>query len=86
MQGFCTHPHQPTICSGSWLTLTHARLLPAGQNAGQVCVCHTRAIVHESVKDKLVEKLSKEINLIPFAVDPVRKPALSPPSRCFAPA
>jgi betaine-aldehyde dehydrogenase len=24
------------------------------QNAGQVCVCHTRAIVHESVKDKLL--------------------------------
>jgi betaine-aldehyde dehydrogenase len=23
-------------------------------NAGQVCVCHTRAIVHESVKDKLL--------------------------------
>lgn len=89
MQGFCTHPPSATtISSESWLALTHARLLPAGQNAGQVCVCHTRAIVHESVKDKLVEKLSKEINLIPFAVDPVRKPSLSFSVllRCFDPA
>eukprot|EP01045_Picozoa_sp_COSAG04_P007149 COSAG04_NODE_366_length_15829_cov_10.434075_5_plen_139_part_00 len=78
MQGFCAHqPSTATICSESWLTSTRARLLSAGQNAGQVCVCHTRAIVHESVKDKLVEKLSKEINLIPFAVDPVRNPGLS---------
>ena len=86
MQGFCTHPPSTaTISSESWLTPIRARLLPAGQNAGQVCVCHTRAIVHESVKDKLVEKLSKEINLIPFAVDPVRKsrPLFSVLLLCF---
>jgi betaine-aldehyde dehydrogenase len=38
------------------------------QNAGQVCVCHTRAIVHESVKDKLVAKLAAEVAAIPFAL------------------
>lgn len=44
------------------------------QNAGQVCVCHTRAIVHESVKDKLLEKLTSELALIPFATDPHAPP------------
>jgi acyl-CoA reductase-like NAD-dependent aldehyde dehydrogenase len=44
------------------------------QNAGQVCVCHTRAIVHESIKDKLLEKLSAEVATIPFAVDPHKPP------------
>jgi acyl-CoA reductase-like NAD-dependent aldehyde dehydrogenase len=42
--------------------------------AGQVCVCHTRAIDHESVKDKLLEKLSTELALIPFATDPHAPP------------
>lgn len=37
------------------------------QNAGQVCVCHTRAIVHESVKDQLIQKLVAEVETIPFA-------------------
>jgi acyl-CoA reductase-like NAD-dependent aldehyde dehydrogenase len=44
------------------------------QNAGQVCVCHTRAIVHESIKDQLVAKLAASVSTIPFATDPHNPP------------
>jgi aldehyde dehydrogenase (NAD+) len=42
-------------------------------NAGQTCVCPDHVLVHESVKDRFIKKLSDEIDLL-FSKDPSRNP------------
>ena len=59
-------PLQPHSPRQRW-SLTAAGCLPGG---GKVCVCHTRAIVHESVKQKLVDRLAAEVR--PLSKAPAR--------------
>eukprot|EP00039_Didymoeca_costata_P014139 m.225273 g.225273 ORF g.225273 m.225273 type:complete len:520 (+) comp15955_c1_seq6:2722-4281(+) len=42
-------------------------------NGGQICTAHTRLIVHDKIKDKVLEKLKAELEKLEFTKDPVQE-------------
>merc|ERR1719169_414214 len=42
-------------------------------NGGQICTAHTRLIVHESIKENLLQCLKDELEALPFSIDPIKE-------------
>ena len=40
-------------------------------NGGQICTAHTRLIVQEGIKDRLIKKLKNAFEKIPYCSDPI---------------